>query len=533
MPDPTAFENLKALLGDIGKQVSELATGSMVEFRDRFAEIGKSFLNTTAAAVTLNASLNIVQQGIGAVTSKFGEFVNAWNPSEMNRFRFAVTDMNAAIGRALTPTLEKFTLIVRTVGDAIASAGAPGQKLVAALAVAAVSMVTMTAATFAFSSAVNSATFGLSALIGAVVGLGAGMAFVMKPTGELKEILSQVGNVISTVMNVVGQGAQAIAQAVGPAIQSVLQVVMTFVTTAAEIANTAIEPMKAIWEQIGGVIQRLVGTLSGILLPIFERMLGQSAALGGQMAKMFGDMFETAAPAIEAIFQVIGAFAEIYVALGGIQQSIMLVFTSILQAIQPIFVAILRPIGAVANLIGSLAGAFGAIGMAIGQLIAAIVEAVSPVVEIVMELIQGPLNLFIAVVTMVAEAIRDLTDWFMRLLGITVQGTGASTFKDDASEGMGVRNARIGSLESYGQAALTSAFSLGVDKTEKPEIVIKNEVGEIKKDLKTLIGKVNDGIAEVSKVITAITGIGSSAINSLPPVAAWDAARRLADRITG
>jgi hypothetical protein len=477
------MEKIAQMFGLVGDQVGGpigMTVNGLGEFRDRMTAMGKAMVSTTAASGALNAALNLTQTGISAVTSRFSEFVNAWNPSEMNRFRFAVTDMNAAIGRALTPTLIKLTEVFRTIGDAIASAGPSGQRLIAALATAAVSMTVMTAATFAFSSAVNSATFGLSAVIGAVAGLGIGMGFVLKPIEEMQTMLAKFGEVISSLLNVFGKGAEAVAQAITPAMGAILDTLMGFVQVLANVANAAIPTGQALWGRLGDVIQRVAEGVKPIVA-VFEQLLAATLPISAALGNLLVGFIESMAPILTAL--------------------------------------------------GPLAAAFGRIGVVIVSVVSQVMAAIQPLMGVGMRVLTASAEVLADVLTRVAIAINTLADYLMNLLGIAVGLDSASTFRDGASEGMGVRNARIGSLEQYGQAALTSAFSLGMEKEDPAKAsagYLKNidtNIGNIYTAITGWISQAGQKANQAGNVISDVADASRSP--------AWYAARQLANSITG
>jgi hypothetical protein len=177
--------------------------------------------------------LQAAERAVVGFGNHLAAFVGKANPAAVQRFQLAVDDLQAVLGRALQPVLERVTQVVRTAADAFASLSPEAQKLAAGFGVGGVvgGFVTALAAVgpslLKFLGGVKLVAGGL---VGAVAGMaltspaGAGLVAVFERLavafGRLAEILTAalvpvLDRVLVPVLDAVASGVLAFAETLG------------------------------------------------------------------------------------------------------------------------------------------------------------------------------------------------------------------------------------------------------------------------------------------------------------------------------
>jgi hypothetical protein len=252
------------------------------------------------AGSMINGPSSQLQSFFGRVQGVVGHLVEKANPAAVLRFNLALDDLYATIGQMLTPVLNQFTVLARTLGSALNGMTTEGKKLIAGLAAGTIGMAVFAAGAYAVQAVL---TGGIGPALGAIVGALGGMAFAsgelqsaMKPVAE---ILGGLGNRIGEVMSkfagsdAFGNLAVAFAEIAGVAIDlaaSVLEYLMPAFSAAAELAK-ALAP--AVLPLMGAIM---------MLNPV----VGPVVIAVGLLAKGF----ELAAPYILAVTNMVVDFGK-------------------------------------------------------------------------------------------------------------------------------------------------------------------------------------------------------------------------------
>lgn len=201
---------------------------------DLSASIGK----LQQVSATAQSSIDALT---GAISSHIARFVGLYSPVEVIKLSLAVNDLNASIGRALVPVLQKFTLVVREIANVIASLTPGGTRIVGILAAVGVGLATATVATGvffgivsgalvgltvlagAFGTATAIATAGLSLVFGAIAGIvttaltgAAAVGFVGNEMGVVQRAIKEVGRLAREAFAAVGNAFDQVMVALKP-----------------------------------------------------------------------------------------------------------------------------------------------------------------------------------------------------------------------------------------------------------------------------------------------------------------------------
>ncbi len=210
----------------------------MAPLRGAMDSLSASIQKLQTTATTASASLDALTSAISANVARF---VELYNPAAVKRFELAVADLNAVIGRALMPVLERFTLVVREIGNAIAGLTPAGTKMIGILAAVGVglgvavvatgvvfstvagALVGLTVLAGAFGTATAIATAGLSLVFGAVAGAitalvtgGAAIGFVSSEFTALKQTVREFTQILATAFEAISVRFQGVLQILKP-----------------------------------------------------------------------------------------------------------------------------------------------------------------------------------------------------------------------------------------------------------------------------------------------------------------------------
>lgn len=155
-----------------------------------------------------------VERALSSFGAQLSRFVSLANPAAVQRLNLVMADMQAVVGRALVPVLERVTLIVRKMADAFASLSPLAQRFIAGAAAGAGLALVVSGITVAVKALL--ASFGpLPLIIGAVASALIGVAGSMA-SGE------QIGKAFSGVLRAVGTVIEVLARAVIPLVEGVV-----------------------------------------------------------------------------------------------------------------------------------------------------------------------------------------------------------------------------------------------------------------------------------------------------------------------
>ncbi len=240
-----------------------------------------------ALAKAASGARGVLDQFAGAVQGQVASLVQGFNPAAVNKFNLAMNDTRAALGEALVPLLGSLTVVMRGVGDVIASLSPQAKAVIGGLVGVGVGFTVVGVAIAAVSASLNSVTFGIPAIIGGLVGGFAALAVTMKPVGEVQELVRQAADALTPVLD-------ALAASVGVAVRAF-----------APIGDAVLSVVGSLARTIGGVATR-VGTLVETLAARMKPALDAVGLAVSRMADAFG---ETALAAVDAL----GAALEVLI----------------------------------------------------------------------------------------------------------------------------------------------------------------------------------------------------------------------------
>lgn len=177
-----------------------------------------------------------------AFGGSLAKFVGKANPAAVQRFTLAADDLQAVIGRALTPVLEKLTVLVQRLGNAFASLSPTTQKFIAGLTGGA-GLGAVLAASAVAVRALLAALGPIPIVVGLVGGAIAGVAANMSSAKAL-------GDAFSRVLGVLGTAVEAVAGIAVP-----------LLTTALEFVTPLIEEFAKGLTYLAGVITDVLAEL--------------------------------------------------------------------------------------------------------------------------------------------------------------------------------------------------------------------------------------------------------------------------------
>lgn len=208
------------------------------------AELNKKIGEGMATALTrVTSSITGAMNALTGFGSQLSQFVGKANPVAVMQFTMAVDNLQAVIGRALTPVLERVTFMVQKLGDAFVSLSPNAQGLIGSLAAGG-----GLAAVF---GAVRIAVMGLMAALGPVpiiVGtLVSALGGLVSTTASGKQFAAALDGVLRAV----GTVFEALATVVMPLVEGALQVVTPLLDVFAEAVRTVGSALSDALEYIG------------------------------------------------------------------------------------------------------------------------------------------------------------------------------------------------------------------------------------------------------------------------------------------
>jgi hypothetical protein len=214
--------------------------------KKRKERVDAAFAAAARGAELLRAPLAAFGQTLTAIQQGVVGFVQKANPGAVMRFQLAVDDLQAVIGRAMVPTLNRLTQTVRTIANAFAGLSANGQTLIASVAAGTVGLVAFGAAALLVQTVM---TGGLLPILSAVAGALGGFAFV---SGSLQPVFERLTAVFSGVADRVGAVIARFAgsDAFAGIMTALGEVVALVVDVAASVADALMPAFDAILQGI-------------------------------------------------------------------------------------------------------------------------------------------------------------------------------------------------------------------------------------------------------------------------------------------
>ncbi len=247
------------------------------------------------AAGMLAGPSSQLQNFFGRVQGMVGSLVEKVNPSAVLRFTYALDDLYATVGSMLTPALNQFTALARTLGSALNGMTTEGKQLIAGLAAGAVGMGLFAAGAYAVQAAL---TGGIGPLLGAVAGALGGVAFAtggfadaMKP---LSEILGGIGNRLGEVFaKFAGSDAFSnLAVALGDVVGSMV-----------DVYAAVLDGVMPAFSTLASVFQALAPAIAPLVLVIQGPMIAA--------VTLFAKVVEKVGPGLMVLAEYLTQFASV------------------------------------------------------------------------------------------------------------------------------------------------------------------------------------------------------------------------------
>ncbi|MBN9522486.1 hypothetical protein J0H58_28855 [bacterium] len=272
------------------------------------------------AAGMLGGPTAALQSFFGRVQSTVGSLVEKANPGAVLRFNLALDDLYATLGQMLTPVLDQFTLIARTLGSALNGMTGEGKQLIAGLAAGAIGMAVFAAAAAAVQAAL---TGGIGPLLGAVAGALGGVAFAsgafkdaMKPVAaiigglgnQLGAVLTGLvnGNAFKSLLKTLGEVAQLMAASFSGQVSAFAPALEAAINAASQVFSTLLPALRAVGETNMALIAAGASLLAAslrLMTPVWTtlaRIVSEVTLYINQLARMLLGFFGIQIPELQA-----------------------------------------------------------------------------------------------------------------------------------------------------------------------------------------------------------------------------------------
>lgn len=253
----------------------------------------KTATTLAKSGVALNAFGDVFTKVIGAMGTQLTRFVQLANPAVVMRFNMALDNAMSAMGRVFVPVLERFTLIVQKLGNAIESLNPQTKQLLGGLA----------------------AGSGLAGALGAVATAGA-------------LVVKVLGGWVTAVVALVGAFAG---------------IVMTM-SSGKQIAAAFDGVLKQFGAMMETVAKAIVPIAASTIVPVLERV----GKLLAESAVMWQQLFGALSGGMRAGFEIFGAFVGVLVELTRVSLSlitpVLVPLAAILSAIAQVTATLLIPV---------------------------------------------------------------------------------------------------------------------------------------------------------------------------------------------
>lgn len=421
-----------------------------------FAPMEAALNRVTGAFTALQRAMNGLFTALdGAMKQLGGEiarFVDRARPDVVQRWTRALQDAEAVIGRTLTPTLEKFTGIIRKVGDLFAGLDEASQKLLNGLAGGA----GLVGAAGALAGVVTGLVAALAAAVGAVGALAVAFPEVTGVVAAIGVAVAAVGGLVAALGGMAlatADGKQAVA-AIGAALRPLFEAFQAY-------ANTVLPPLVALAKELGGVFGSLAAVAGNLLKAVVN--------IGGPVNAAVADLFTAVAAAVKPLADILAtvttASAGLAAQFGGLVGALIRVISGPVQVIGRVIGAQLQPVAeALARVVAPLAEGLEAVGAVFGELGRVFGELAAEVGALVGSALGG----LVRTVLELSPAVRLLTAALERFAEVArfaaaALGIKSKPFQEGDSTGAARRGAQILDLQSYANKAYTSSAGMGMD----------------------------------------------------------------------
>lgn len=209
----------------------------------------------------LAASFNIVTGAVKQFGSVLGEFVGLFSPVAVQQFNFAVRDMMAAIGEALTPVMNAAIPVVRFLGDVFAGIARQIQPLISG---------------------------GLN-----VVG-----ELFQVLSGAIQQLIGQALAIMIPVWQTMVGVFQGLIPVLMPIINLIVQVAGVMLRFQAGVLNLVLVPLRLMGTVLGPIFELLSAALQPLLegftmlMDVFGAVTGIIGELASGLGELIGDMLK-------------------------------------------------------------------------------------------------------------------------------------------------------------------------------------------------------------------------------------------------
>jgi hypothetical protein len=269
---------LRGVRGDLAKSKATTSSPAPAAPPPTGGSGGTIWSGLTTGLAKVVGILGAAEKSLISFGGQLASFVGKANPAAVIRFNRALDDTTAVLGQILTPVLERVTLLMRGIGDALASLSPTAKALVGGLG-AGIGLGGVLAAVGVAATTAVAALGGIPVLIGTIGSAIAGLAL---STSSGKQLMASFGGVLKLIGSVV----EGIAETLVPVFNAVIPVVSAVVRAVGSLVSVTLS-LYGILGRIGGAI------LTGVVLPALEQLT---------------QLLELLAGAIETVAKVVRAF---------------------------------------------------------------------------------------------------------------------------------------------------------------------------------------------------------------------------------
>lgn len=178
----------------------------------------------TTGSARIIGLFGALEKSLTSFGSQVAKFVGQASPVHVMRLNLAIADLQAVIGRALIPVIEKVTVLVRKLADAFINLSPEAQKFAAGLGVGAGIGATIAAVATAFKLLVG--VFGrvpiiigtlISAFVGVATTMDSGKAVISAFDGVMKGAITLFETLARAIMPILEAGLVPILETLGEA----------------------------------------------------------------------------------------------------------------------------------------------------------------------------------------------------------------------------------------------------------------------------------------------------------------------------
>lgn len=283
------------------------------------------------------------QSAVFGLAGTLSRFVGQANPAAVVRLNMAMADLQAVVGRALQPVLERVTGVVRTLADAFVSLSPAAQKLVTGIAAGA-GLAAVLVGVVRGAKLLTAVLGGWPAVLGAVAAAFVGVAASMDSGRELGRAFSQVLRVVGTAVEVIARAVVPVVSAVLVPALGVLARVLAAVGSVVGSVVRGLGPALSAVGTVAGVLARVLGGVLSALSPVLAtvgRLAGSLAAALGGVAGVLGAVVSAVAgvlgSALTTLVHVLGhALAPALEVVASLVEGVGLLFTWLAERLQDV-----------------------------------------------------------------------------------------------------------------------------------------------------------------------------------------------------